>query len=112
MLRRDRSLVRDQLSERTELRLDLPLSARPQELHAGALMNAGSLVAILQRRPLNPSEEQATPHRHRRDTDPRRSWPAGQRGGSVRTRRKPTSWGRRSPSRRRMLAHRATLRLK
>ncbi|GMV39168.1 MAG: hypothetical protein AMXMBFR64_08840 [Myxococcales bacterium] len=57
MLRRDRSLVRDQLPDRTELRLDLPLSARQQELHAGALMNAGSLAAILHRRPLTPSEE-------------------------------------------------------
>ena len=38
MLRRDRQLVRDQLPERIESRLDVPLSAAQQELHDAALV--------------------------------------------------------------------------
>ena len=57
LLRRDRSLVRDQLPDRTELRLDLPLSPRQQELHGAALQAASTIARVLRKRPLTPSEE-------------------------------------------------------
>ena len=57
MLRRDRRLVRDQLPERIEQRLDVPLTPAQRELHGSALSAAASLAAIAQRRPLTPTEQ-------------------------------------------------------
>lgn len=57
MLRRDRRLVRDQLPDRTEIRLDIPLSRQQRELHDDALSTAGYLANIARRRPLTPSEQ-------------------------------------------------------
>jgi hypothetical protein len=57
MLRRDRQLVRDQLPERIESRLDVPLSAPQQELHDAALKAAAQYAKIAQRRPLTPVEQ-------------------------------------------------------
>ncbi|WP_295446524.1 DEAD/DEAH box helicase [uncultured Thiodictyon sp.] len=56
MLRRDRQLVRDQLPERIESRLDIPLDAAQVELHGAALQRAGILAQIAKRRPLTPAE--------------------------------------------------------
>ncbi len=57
MLRRDRSLVREQLPERIEQRLDVPLTAKQQDLHDSALSTAGKLAQTARRRPLTPSEQ-------------------------------------------------------
>lgn len=57
MLRRDRSLVRDQLPERTEVRLDIPMTNVQQELHDSALSAAGRYANIAKRRPLTPNEQ-------------------------------------------------------
>jgi superfamily II DNA or RNA helicase len=57
MLRRDRRLVRDQLPARIEQRLDVPLTARQQEIHDGALSAASQLAQIARRRPLTASEQ-------------------------------------------------------
>lgn len=57
MLRRDRSLVRDQLPDRIDTRLDLKLDRRQRELHDEAYSTAGNLARIAQRRPLTPTEE-------------------------------------------------------
>jgi superfamily II DNA or RNA helicase len=57
MLRRDRRLVREQLPDRIEQRLDVPLSFKQQELHDSGLMAASALAQIAQRRPLTPSEQ-------------------------------------------------------
>lgn len=56
MLRRNRSLVSDQLPDRTEVSLDIPLTAEQQELHDSAMSSAGRLADIAKRRPLTPSE--------------------------------------------------------
>lgn len=56
MLRRNRSLVNDQLPERTEVRLDIPMTDGQQELHDSAMSQAGQLANIAKRRPLTPSE--------------------------------------------------------
>jgi superfamily II DNA or RNA helicase len=56
MLRRDRSLVREQLPERIEQRLDVALTPKQWELHDSAMMAAGTLARIAKRRPLTPSE--------------------------------------------------------
>lgn len=56
MLRRDRSLVREQLPERIEQRLDVSLTAKQWELHDSAMSAAGNLARIAKRRPLTPSE--------------------------------------------------------
>ncbi len=56
MLRRDRQLVRDQLPDRIESRLDIPLSAAQQELHDAGIKAAGILAQIAKRRPLTPGE--------------------------------------------------------
>lgn len=58
MLRRDRSLVRDQLPDRIETRRDLALDARQRALHDEAMDHAGRLALIAQRRPLTPEEEE------------------------------------------------------
>ena len=57
MLRRDRRLVRDQLPDRIELRLDVPMSQRQKELHDDALAAAYKYANILKKRPLTPAEE-------------------------------------------------------
>ncbi len=59
MLRRDRSVVRDQLPERIEQRLDLPLSPRQKALHDDALSVAARYGDIAKRRPLTPQETQS-----------------------------------------------------
>jgi SNF2 family DNA or RNA helicase len=56
MLRRNRSLVSDQLPDRTEVRLDIPLTAVQQDIHDSAMSSAGRLANIAKRRPLTPSE--------------------------------------------------------
>jgi superfamily II DNA or RNA helicase len=56
MLRRDRSLVRDQLPERIEQRLDVPMTPAQLGIHDAALASAGSLARIAKRRPLTPAE--------------------------------------------------------
>ena len=57
MLRRNRSLVKDQLPDRTEIRMDIPMTQAQIELHDSALSNAGRLATIAKRRPLTPSEQ-------------------------------------------------------
>jgi hypothetical protein len=57
MLRRNRTLVRDQLPDRTEVSLDIPMSDMQIELHDTALTTAGRLANIAKRRPLTPSEQ-------------------------------------------------------
>ena len=57
MLRRDRSLVRDQLPDRIDSRVDLELDRRQRDLHDEAMSVAGRLARIAERRPLTPSEE-------------------------------------------------------
>jgi len=56
MLRRDRSLVSDQLPERTTQRLDVGMTEKQLEIHGSALQNAGTLANIAKRRPLTPTE--------------------------------------------------------
>ncbi len=56
MLRRDRRLVRDQLPERIEQRLDVELTEQQWDLHGSAMMAAGNIANIAKRRPLTPSE--------------------------------------------------------
>ena len=57
MLRRDRQLVRDQLPERIESRLDVPMDAAQVEIHDAALKAAAQYGQIAKRRPLTPVEE-------------------------------------------------------
>jgi len=57
MLRRDRSLVRDQLPDRIVQRLDVGMTQQQRELHDAALSNAGRLATIARRRPLTPTEQ-------------------------------------------------------
>jgi SNF2 family DNA or RNA helicase len=57
MLRRDRSLVRDQLPERMVTRVDVPMSALQQEIHDDAVKAAALLAQIMRRRPLTPGEQ-------------------------------------------------------
>jgi superfamily II DNA or RNA helicase len=57
MLRRDRRLVRDQLPDRIEQRLDVPLTPKQWELHDDAMQGAGILSQIARRRPLTPGEQ-------------------------------------------------------
>ena len=56
MLRRNRSLVNDQLPDRTEVSLDIPMTAGQRDLHDSAMSQAGQLASIAKRRPLTPSE--------------------------------------------------------
>ena len=56
MLRRDRRLVSDQLPERIQTRVDLPMTEPQQELHDSAMSAAGTLATIAKRRPLTPVE--------------------------------------------------------
>jgi superfamily II DNA or RNA helicase len=57
MLRRDRSLVSDQLPERIVQRIDAPMTAVQQGLHDEGLQAASALASIMKRRPLTPSEQ-------------------------------------------------------
>jgi len=57
MLRRQRSVVKDQLPDRLDTRLDVPMSNRQMELHDGALTAARRFAKIAERRPLTPTEE-------------------------------------------------------
>ncbi len=57
MLRRDRRLVKDQLPDRVEQRLDVELTPKQRELHDAGFMAAGSLAQIAKRRPLTPTEQ-------------------------------------------------------
>lgn len=57
MLRRNRSIVSDQLPSRITNQLDLPMSNKQRELHDTALSNAGRLATIAKRRPLTPTEQ-------------------------------------------------------
>ena len=57
MLRRDRSLVRDQLPERIDSRLDVAMDRRQRDLHDEAMATAARLAQIAAKRPLTPSEE-------------------------------------------------------
>jgi len=57
LLRRDRQLVKDQLPDRTEVRLDLALTQRQRELHDAAVQSAAQIAAVMARRPLTPVEE-------------------------------------------------------
>jgi hypothetical protein len=57
MLRRNRSLVSDQLPDRTEVSLDIPMTNKQLELHDSALSTAGRLATIAKRRPLTPGEQ-------------------------------------------------------
>jgi superfamily II DNA or RNA helicase len=57
MLRRDRSLVNDQLPERINQRLDVAMNSRQVELHDDGLAKAGRLAQIAKRRPLTPTEQ-------------------------------------------------------
>ncbi len=57
MLRRDRSLVSDQLPKRIEQRLDVKLTEKQAELHDEAVSAAGRLASIAKRRPLTPVEQ-------------------------------------------------------
>ncbi|MCA1766370.1 MAG: DEAD/DEAH box helicase, partial [Desulfobulbaceae bacterium] len=57
MLRRDRRLVRDQLPDRIEQRLDVEMTDKQQELHDSAMSAAGNLGQIAKRRPLTPTEQ-------------------------------------------------------
>jgi hypothetical protein len=57
MLRRDRSLVRDQLPERIVSRIDVPMSDLQLGIHDDAVQAASMLAQIMKRRPLTPSEQ-------------------------------------------------------
>ncbi len=57
MLRRNRSLVSDQLPDRTEVRLDIPLDKMQRDIHDSAMSAAGQLAQIAKRRPLTPGEQ-------------------------------------------------------
>ncbi len=56
MLRRNRSIVSDQLPGRTTLRLDVPMTTQQLDLHDSALAAAAKLASIAKTRPLTPSE--------------------------------------------------------
>lgn len=57
MLRRNRSLVKDQLPERTEVTLDIAMTQKQRELHDSGLSAASRLATLAKRRPLTPSEQ-------------------------------------------------------
>ena len=57
MLRRDKSLVRDQLPERIVNRVDIELDRRQRDLHDEAVNTAGRIAQIMRKRPLTPAEE-------------------------------------------------------
>ena len=57
LLRRDRRLVRDQLPERIQQQLDVPLTRLQRDVHDDAVDSARRIAAIRHRRPLTPSEK-------------------------------------------------------
>ena len=57
MLRRDRSLVNDQLPERINQRLDVAMTSKQIEIHDDGMAKAGRLAQIAKRRPLTPTEQ-------------------------------------------------------
>ena len=57
MLRRDRSLVSDQLPERITQRLDVEMTGKQIEIHDDGMAKAGQLAHVAKRRPLTPSEQ-------------------------------------------------------
>ncbi len=57
MLRRDKRLVRDQLPDKIEQRIEIALSAKQRTLHNAALQTAQQYQQIQLRRPLTPIEE-------------------------------------------------------
>ena len=57
MLRRDRGLVRDQLPERIEQRLDVAMTPKQFEIHDEGVHAAARLAQIMKRRPLTPVEQ-------------------------------------------------------
>jgi superfamily II DNA or RNA helicase len=57
MLRRDRRLVKDQLPDRINQRLDVVMTAKQIELHDAAMHTAGILADIARKRPLTPAEQ-------------------------------------------------------
>jgi ERCC4-related helicase len=57
MLRRDRSLVADQLPDRINQQLDVAMTAKQIEIHDDGMAKAGRLAQIAKRRPLTPSEQ-------------------------------------------------------
>lgn len=57
MLRRDKSLVKGQLPERIDHRLDVELDRRQRDLHDEAMSTAAKLGQIAEKRPLTPPEE-------------------------------------------------------
>lgn len=57
MLRRDRSIVSDQLPERIVQQLDVPMTSKQREFHDDAMAKAGQLATIARRRPLTPTEQ-------------------------------------------------------
>ena len=57
MLRRDRSLVADQLPPRVDQRLDVAMTSTQWDIHDAAMKAAKTLAQIQARRPLTPSEE-------------------------------------------------------
>jgi superfamily II DNA or RNA helicase len=57
MLRRNRSIVSDQLPARSNIQLDVSMSNRQRDLHDGAMNAAGQLADIAKKRPLTPNEQ-------------------------------------------------------
>lgn len=57
MLRRSRSLVADQLPDRVEKLLEVPMTDGQKQAHDSALLNASRLAVIARRRPLTPVEQ-------------------------------------------------------
>jgi superfamily II DNA or RNA helicase len=57
MLRRDRSLVKDQLPDRINQRLDVAMTGKQIEIHDDGMARAGQLAQIAKKRPLTPSEQ-------------------------------------------------------
>ncbi|MBI4793680.1 MAG: DEAD/DEAH box helicase [Deltaproteobacteria bacterium] len=57
MLRRDRRLVKDQLPDRINQRLDVVMTAKQIELHNDAMHTAGLIADIAKKRPLTPAEQ-------------------------------------------------------
>ena len=56
MLRRNRSIVSEQLPARTNTQIDVSMTNRQRNLHDGAMNTAGQLADIARKRPLTPSE--------------------------------------------------------
>jgi superfamily II DNA or RNA helicase len=57
MLRRDRRLVRDQLPERIDQRIDVEMTQAQRDLHDSALASASQIANLARRRPLTPGEQ-------------------------------------------------------